>query len=94
MTNYLLKISRSLFKLVTGFDDLLRFESLMLEELRAIRELLADKRENLRDQQFLTVEDLALRLQVTKRTVYKWQEDGKLDSVRIGTKRYFKPIDL
>ena len=94
MTNYLLKISRSVFKLLTGFDDLLRFEAMIIEELRGIKDLLSDKNAEVDDQQFLTVEDLAIKLQVTKRTIYKWEQRGKLISVRLGSKRYYKPIDF
>lgn len=92
MTNYLLKISRSLFKLLTAFDDLLRFEATVVEELKAIKDLLSDKKPKVPDRSLLTVEDLALKLHVTKRTIYKWERAGKLVSTRMGAKRYYKPI--
>ncbi|WP_407429697.1 helix-turn-helix transcriptional regulator [Arcticibacter sp.] len=94
MTNYLLKISRSVFKLLTAFDDLLKFEAIVVEELRGIKELLSEKKDKVHDQQLLTVEDLAIKLQVTKRTIYKWEEEGRLVSIRLGSKRYYQSINL
>lgn len=94
MTNYLLKISRAVFNLLTRFDDLLRYEEMIARELKGIKDLLSDNRNKNPEEDFLTVEDLALKLQVTKRTIYKWEKAGRFDSVRLGSKRYYNPSDF
>lgn len=38
--------------------------------------------------EILTIEDVAKRLKVSKRTVYRWVDDGDLKVARIGRKTY------
>jgi excisionase family DNA binding protein len=46
------------------------------------------------EDQFLSLEDVAERLQVSDRTVRRWVKDGKLDAYKPGREWRIRPSDL
>lgn len=94
MKNRLLSLSRNLFKAVNLFDSLLSQTFVILTELREIRNLLTEQREQDQTLRLIPARQAADGLKVHTQTLLRWARQGKLTLVQIGRQHYYKASEV
>ena len=94
MKNHLLSLSRNVFKAVNLFDSLLSQTFVILSELREIRQLLFEQRPAGEELRVFSVAEASEKLHVKPRTLRTWVAQGKLTSILIGQKFYYKVSEI
>lgn len=94
MKNRLISLSRNLFQIVILCERLLALACAVIFELREIKELLHIQKEQAGDARLLTAEEAAEKLNVSVRTLRKWEKEGVLVPVHIQSSRYYRESDI
>lgn len=69
------------------YEQMTKLQQQMAEEMHALREEIKELRNAHDDDTLLTSKELGERLGYDTRTIYRWNEDGKISYVE-GTTRY------
>lgn len=90
MRNYMLEISRSLFKAIDLLDKLFQQTFVIITVMREVRQLLLDQIGQTEGEALLSMDEMASKLRVSRRTIDIWTKGGKLDEYRVGNKPYYR----
>ncbi|WP_069658060.1 helix-turn-helix domain-containing protein [Arcticibacter eurypsychrophilus] len=90
MKNYPLEIYKNLFKAVDLLDKLFQQAFVIATEVKLLKQFFLDHEPLDYSGPLMSADEMAGRLKVTKRTIDKWAQAGKLVPYPIGNRKYFK----